>query len=521
VDSPRQLSRTDVLFIAGEDEKTYHHTAGLVILDTSSNPGLDFEQFKRHITERIKLIPHFHWKLHQVPMGLDLPYWVEDENFNYDYHIKRIAVPPPGDRESLGEMVAHLYSRHLDRSRPLWEIWFIEGLPGQRVAVLQKLHHALMDGQGASKLGEALSDFSPQARDIQVDKNISEAKAGSVPTDRELTVTAARHLMKLPLDTSRTAYGFIRPRLLKKLRNWREPTPERRPLPITRWNAQISGERGFVFGSLPLSDIKRVKDAHDVTVNDVVLAVVAASLRSYLENLGELPGDPLVASIAVSLRTEDDDELSNHVTAIPVSMATDDKDPIARLKAIHNQTSAAKREARGGGVGLVEVLQSLPPLVVGAMTALTSPDQTVQMMGANLVVSNVRGTSRPMYIAGARLMTMYPMSINTNGMGVNITCVSYCDSVDFGVAFAPELVPQPWQLVDGLEEALNGYLRTLQKRKGASASAKGKLTPKKKAAPTKKAALNKKATSKKKSTPRKKATPKNKTAPRKKTNASE
>ena len=177
----RQLGREDVLFVASEADNVYYHTAGLVILDTRDCPGFGFDWLKEKVIERIDAVPHFRWRLHEVPMGLDLPYWVEDENFDYDNHFRRIAVPAPGDRQALSEVVALLYSRHLDRRRPLWEFWFIEGLEGGRCALLQKLHHCMMDGQGASKLGAMLCDFEPDGEPRPVEAGIAGARAGSVP----------------------------------------------------------------------------------------------------------------------------------------------------------------------------------------------------------------------------------------------------------------------------------------------------------------------------------------------------
>jgi len=179
----------DVLFIAGENDRTYHHTAGLVTLDTSATPQFDFDYFRRHTSERMDLIPHFRWKLQEVPLGRDLPYWVEDENFSYDNHFKRIAVPQPGDREALAEVASYIFSRHLDRSRPLWEMWYIEGLAGGRVAILQKLHHCMMDGQGMQKVGEQRSDFSHQGQEAKdrtrYRQGQARSSAGSAAIDRQ------------------------------------------------------------------------------------------------------------------------------------------------------------------------------------------------------------------------------------------------------------------------------------------------------------------------------------------------
>jgi len=461
----RQLQPQDTLFIGGETPTVYQHTGGLVILDARDRPGFGFETFREYMAQRMGRIPNFRWKLHEVPYGLDLPYWVEDDNFNFDHHIRRIAVPSPGDRQALGELVAYLYSRHLDRNRPLWEAWFIEGLPGGRFAIFQKMHHSIMDGEGARKLGEVTVDFEPDAPPRAIDPDILGAQAGQAPEPWRESLGAARRLLQPPRRAGRemaaSAWSAILKRLQSDARGVRN-----QPVPVASFNADISGERGFVFGSLPLSDIKAVKNAFGVTVNDVVLAVVAGSLRNYLLAHDRLPEESLRTSIAVSLRTEQDDQFSNRVTSTEVTLATDLDDPAQRLTAIARDSESAKARARGGSHGVMELLQIMPPVLVTAMMNLSRPEQVVRMTGANLLVSNVRGSERPMYIAGARQVATYPMSILALGMGINVTCVSYGSNLDVGITVEPSLVPEPWPIIDGLHSALDGYLALVSKKSG-------------------------------------------------------
>lgn len=472
----RQLSTTDVLFVAGENSRTYHHTAGLVILEHPAKSRLDFERIRNYIIERVGQIPHFHWKLHEVPLGLDLPYWVEDENFSYDHHIRRIAVPSPGDRQVLGEVVAHLYSKHMDRSRPLWEMWFIEGLEDGRVALLQKLHHSVMDGQGAARLGEILSDFRPNAKPKKLDPEIPNARPGEVPDTWQLYANSISRLSRLPLNAGREIGGLLQSGISKRLSRGQEEKEEKPSYPHTFFNGTVGRDRGFIFGSLPLAEIKQVKNHFGVTVNDVILALVGTSMSQYMEARGKLPESSLRATIAISLRREEDDEFSNQVTQAPVTLATDVAGLGERLRAIHQESESAKQVARGGGKGLVEFMQMLPPLLVTTMINITSAEQATAMMGANLVISNVRGSDKPMYIAGARMATMYPMSIILSGMGINVTCVSYAGNVDFGMTIDPDMFDQPWTLIDGLELALEQYLALCapkgRGRKGSAAAVK-------------------------------------------------
>ncbi|MDX1734119.1 MAG: wax ester/triacylglycerol synthase family O-acyltransferase [Halioglobus sp.] len=517
--SLKQLQKDDILFVAGETDNVYHHTAGLVILDTSDCPEFDFDHFKSKTIERIRKVPHFRWKLHEVPMGLDLPYWVEDENFSYDNHIRRIAVPSPGDREALAEVAAYLHSGRMNRDKPLWELWFIEGLEGGRCAILQKLHHCMMDGQGAMKLGQLLCDLEPGAEPLPMDKTITSARAGSVPEWWRQSAATALHLARFPGAAYREVFGLLAPKLRNTFGGRDQSGREKAETPVACFNDHVGSERGFVFSSVSLERIKTVKNAFDVTVNDVVLALVGTSMRSYLQRRDELPQLSLRAGVAVSLRSDEDDEFSNHVTQAGVTLATDTDDLVRRIESIHGDGQAAKEMARAGGHGVIEVVQILPPILVNAMMHTTTPEQALQMIGANMVVSNIRGSDVPLYIAGARMETMYPMSIITEGMGINFTCVSFAGHVDFGVIIDPRLVPDPWEIVDGLDAALQAYL-ALAKKSGSRRKTRGggKTAAKRKAAPRRKAPAKKKSPAKKKA-PAKKKSAAGKRAPAKKQRA--
>ena len=467
----RQLTPQDVLFVGGETPRIYQHTVGLMLIDGRDRPGFGFEAFRRHTQERLGRIPHFRWKLHEVPLGLDLPYWVEDDRFSFDYHIRRIAVPSPGNREALAEVVSYLYSSHLDRNRPLWEAWFIEGMPDGQFAVVHKMHHCMMDGEGASKLLEILCDFTRDATPAELDRAIAEARAGQVPELWRQSLHAARRLSALPLQATREIYAALRHSLRQQMSGNDKP-PQRPPAPVAAFNADIGSERGFIFGSLALADIKTVKNHFGVTVNDVVLALVSSSLRNYLLEQDQLPEESLRTFIAVSLRTDADDRFSNKVTTRAVTLATDEPDPLQRLRAIAEETAMVKKEARDGGKGVMEIMQMLPPLLVNAVAHIAPADQVARLMGANLMVSSIHGSANGLYMAGAPIRAVYPMSIINPGSGINVTCISYADGFHFGVTIDPAMFPGPWRLVEGLDRALGEYLALSGKSAGRS-KAKG------------------------------------------------
>ncbi len=493
-----QLSREDVMFVAGETNSIYQHVALLVTLDCSERPDFNYKHFRQHYINRVSQIPQFRWRLHSVPMGLDRPYWVEDERFSFDHHIHHIALPKPGGRTDLCEISSHLYSKHLDRNKPLWEIWLIEGLEGGRYAYMLKFHHCMMDGEGAFKMVQVIGDSQAKpSKEKVIDKSITGAKAGSIPSYPEQSSKAWQHLASLPGDAARGVYDILRPKIMEQLVWPKSPRKEQPAVPTASFNGVIGSDRALTICSLPLNDLKTIKNHFGVSLNDTVLAVVSTAVRAYLLEHAELPSNSLRTNIPVSLRSESDDKLSNKVTTTTVTLATDLEDPLARLEAICRESTQAKEHAHSGAPGIVELFQMMPPILVSTLMESLREDQAPQMLGANLIVSNVRGSTEDMYIAGARMESMFPISILTAGMGVNFTCISYRDSMDFGVIVDPDLVPNHESITTGLEDALTEYIALCQPEK---------KTQKKPAAKAKrKPAARKKTISKSPATKRKRA----------------
>ena len=452
----RQLTPSEVVFVGGETATIYQHTAGVILLDARDRPGFDFQSFRTHLEDRLGRVPHFRWRLHEVPFSLDLPYWVEDEDFDFDHHIRRIALPTPGDRRALGELVSYLYSRHLDRARPLWEAWFIEGLGDAQFACFTKLHHSMMDGEGAAKLGEVICDIEPDAPARELDPAIADARAGEVPEWWREALTTTGRLAGLPVRAGVAAVDGVRRAVTHRIATGGRA--EQEPVPTAVFNRSIGRERGYVFGSVPLADVTAVKRHFGVTVNDVVLALVSGSLRDFLLERGDLPESSLRTSIAVSLRAVDDDDFSNRVTTAGVTLATKLSDPVERLRAIAGETASAKEEAHHGGKGFLELMSILPPALVHLALSVAPAELVPRTAGINLIVSSVRGSPIPLYLAGARVAAIHPMSIIMPGGGLNVTCMSYADEVSFGLTVDPTLFPEPWPLVDGLQDTLASYL---------------------------------------------------------------
>ena len=224
-------------------------------------------------------------------------------------------------------------------------------------------------------------------------------------------------------------------------------------------NAEIGTQRGFVCTSVALAEVKRIKNHFDVSINDVVLALTASTMRRYLLVHGGVPQEPARVNMAVSLRNDDDSAASNAITSVNVCLHTDKPDPLERLKAIHGETDVAKRMARASQSSMYDPMNSLPPFALALLNRAIRPEMVLAMMKCNFVVSNVKGSSAPMYLAGARIEAMYPISLLANGIGLNFTCVSYVDHIDFGITHDQELVPNAWQIADGLHDAAREYLR--------------------------------------------------------------
>jgi len=450
---PRQLSNSDAVFISVESPNAPSHVAGLTILDPSSSSAFGFERFLEILHERIELVARFKWKLFEPSLGIDRAYWVEDENFDVADHVHRVAVPKPGDRAALAEVAGFLHAQPLDRSRPLWECWWIEGLPEKRVATLLKFHHSLMDGQSGIGLSEILLDLSPEpVRDLRI-SGVAEEPRPRRPTLWEVGRAALTNGLSRPKAFaihSRRALQAGFDRVLDAPPKQMAPS-----VPRLAFNGPLSRQRSFAFASIPLRPLRDAKKHFDVTLNDVLLQLVASSLRRGLIEHGDLPESPVVGLCPVSLRQNGDQSFGNQISSMPVSLATNLEDVPSRLAAIHESAKAAKRRLEGGAFETLTALgECLLPGVLRMLTRVAHGFPSLLPLPANLVISNVRGLPVPLYMAGARVEELYPISMLQVANGMNITAVSHGDQVDFGFLVDSKLVSDPWIYADGILTAL-------------------------------------------------------------------
>jgi diacylglycerol O-acyltransferase / wax synthase len=469
----RQLTPLDAQFLAIETSRTYGHVGGLAVYDPSTAPRgeLGIPEISEVVSERLHLLPPFRWRLAEVPLGLDLPYWTEDEGFDIDFHIRESAVPPPGDDEQLARTVARIFARPLDRSRPLWELYLIHGLEGGRVALLTKVHHSVVDGVSGNEILSVLLDPSPEGRAI--DRPAEGEPRSHGPGDLEMLGRGVAGLARQPLRALRSVPTALPnltelpganaipgvPALSRVLTGARralggpqdpgilEVTTARPPR--TCFNGPISAHRSFAFGSASLDAVKAIKNEAGVKVNDVVVAVCAGAVREFLIERDELPDDPLVAMVPVSVRAEDErGTFGNRISTMIVPIPTDVADPVRRLERAHELLRSAKEHHAALPADLLTDASAFVPPAVAALAART----TVGIMGRtrpplNLVVSNVPGPRSPLYIAGARLEAHYPVSAVVDGVGLNMTVMSYLDHVDFGIVADRDQIPDVWPLL--------------------------------------------------------------------------
>lgn len=455
----RRLRGQDAYFLTMERPAWPMHVGALSIVDPSGVPGWGFESVRRLLEERIPLVAEFTMKVKEVPFSLDRPLLVRDRNFRLDRHLHRIAVPSPGGPRELSEVIANLTAIPLDRRRALWEIWFIEGLADGRAAVFAKTHHVLVDGVSGAGLAEVLADLEPDPVPREVPP-LPEPER--VPNDVELFARGTASALTSPLRGVRWAADFAN-RTLRNVRTARRLGGRTAfdLAPKVPFNGVLSPLRSFAYTSLSLDDVKAAKNRHGVKVNDVVLALAAGTVRRFLLAHHGLPSQPVVASVPMSLHVAGSTERGTNLTQLYASLATHIDDPIERLHAIAKGMQSAKEI--GNAIKAQEIRRLSETVIPGLANLGWRVYQQANMeatglLPSNLIVSNVPGIPIPIYVAGARLQATYPVPPLVAGQGLNITVISYMDSVDVGFICDREMIDDAWELVDGLHESLRELL---------------------------------------------------------------
>ena len=475
-----QLSGPKARLLQAERGHAVGHISMLAIYDGASFAERPYQALRRMLEERLPRVPLMRRRLVEVPFDLDLPYWIEDPDFDLDFHLRHVAVPPPGDRVQLAALVGRMIGRRLDRAHPLWELNLIESIEGGEVALLLKVHHAAIEEGSGFELLSALLDRDPSGApfDAPRERPAPEPVPDSVALLQRAyatMMTSPQHLVRAqqsalrsvgelfmgwgdafnfaPFDELRNTVG-----LAESLRNGvRLPAV---PPPLAPFNAPITAHRRIAWRSLPLAGIQQIKRAAATTFTNVVIAICSGGLRRYLERRGELPERSLAALVPILVRSRDAaDERSTRVSGAVVDIATHEAEPATRLARIHEAMGAIPEA--DAALPVSEMAERF-----GAISSQVLAAQASQMIAGlrvadrshppfNLSIANLVGPRDPLYTAGARLNRFLPGFPVNDGTGLSASAASYRDRVDLCLVSCRELVPDLDVLIDDLVAAFD------------------------------------------------------------------
>lgn len=477
-----KLSGIDRAYVGLESSDVPADFLGIIMLDPSTAPDRhDFERVRAEAAAYVPSVPALVRRLVSAPLASAPEQWVVDPDFDVDRHLGRVACPSPGDLAALRQLALDLASRPLERDRPLWRVWYVEGLAEGGAAVLLQFHHAAIDGMGAMDLFKTMFDTEPRPIDPGLTPAIVEGQRvpsgpevllRTLPDQAAAPLRAVRGVLDLAGSQLKVLGGSVLDALTGSGGGSAGGSGEGSdadsawvalPPDMVFNRAPRTFERSLALTTVPLDDVKAVARSSGATVNDVVLALVTGALRTYLGDRGELPDEPLRAACPVSVRTEDDEGGGNAFTAMLVPLPTHLEDPAERLRYIAEATAARKPRPSGGSGGsgtspartLLELVDTVPSTMFSMLGGLASAGAlTTLPPAANLIVSNVKGPDAELYLAGAKITHLYARTMAGPGLGVMIHCISYAGHLDFGITALRDLVPEPDVLIDGFADQL-------------------------------------------------------------------
>ncbi len=456
-----RLSGLDAGMLYSESTTVPLHVCSVMELDPSTmSDGYSFAKFCAEVEKRVPAVPEFRCKLADNDFNLDHPVWVEDEDFELSRHLNRVALPAPGGRQELSEVCGHIASVPLDRSKPLWEMWVIEGLGGSAadeggdVVLMIKVHHAAVDGVSAANLLDKLCDIEPNAATPEPVDGPGAVPAWAIAAD------GLWRFVTLPWQLTRAvpvAASMIAKTVGRVVSGESMAAPF--TAPTTRFNGTLTAERTIATVQLDLDDVKKAKNQCDAKVNDVVMALCAGALRGYLADHGELPDKPLIAMVPSSVQGMTDRPGRNQLSGMFCNLQTHIEDPVQRLHAIAESNRHAKEHSASlGPTLLLDLAQSISRGAFGAMMGLMSRSPLGNTAIHNVIVSNVPGPPTTLYSGGAEVKGLYPLGPIFPGSGLNITVVSVADKLNVGIISCPQLADDLWGLADRFKSELSDLL---------------------------------------------------------------
>jgi diacylglycerol O-acyltransferase / wax synthase len=428
VASSNRLSGLDASFLHLERSGAHMHVASTIIFEGAPPTHAEFRD---HIASRLHLVPRFRQRLRQVPLHQGRPVWIDDPHLNLDYHVRQTALPAPGSEEQLRNLAARIFSQQLDRSKPLWELWLVEGLRDGRFAIIGKSHHALVDGVSGVDITTVLFDLDaePQGTPAAPPPWLARPE----PTDWRLLSDALRERLTSPREIYRGFRAALRgPRqVLKGVGATSKMLGAATAAPDTVFNVEIGPHRRFAITQTSLADLKRVKDAHGGTVNDVILSIVAGALGRYLRARGHDTEDlEMRAMVPVSVRTaEEHGALGNRISAMMAPLPVWCEDPVERLHLLTESMGDLKASSQAVGAEILTKITDFAPTTIASQAARLQPAQRF----FNLVVTNVPGPQFPLYVLGRRMESIFPMVPLARNQALCVGIMSYNGQVNFGL----------------------------------------------------------------------------------------
>jgi WS/DGAT/MGAT family acyltransferase len=448
------LTAADAVFLRIETPHEPQHVGSLSVIEGTPLRDVDgrirFDELKAHVERRLHRVPRMRQRVMQVPYQQGRPVWVDDEHFDIDHHVRLTALPRPGDDGQLATLMGRLQSLPLDRSRPLWEMWFVDGLADGHVGLVIKVHHALGDGMANVDLAMALIDLEA---DPPPDEPVAPWRPRPAPSPNGLLVAAVSEQLGRPGRLARAALDTLRdprPAIDATANVGRTVASFLAKPPPAPWNVPVGSHRRWVSATVPLAGVRTVRRRHGVTINDVVLAACSGALRSFLVEHGDVDIEhrTIKAMVPVSLRGHDEhgETLGNRVSLIIVELPVDEPDPVVRLDRVHAVTSELKGSGLVDGAHrILEIADAITPLA-GPLTRYVS--RTIPM---NLVITNIPGPPIPLYLRGAKFLRVFPYVEVIDNEGLTIAVVSYEDQLHFGITADRDVLPDLAEVAAAIE----------------------------------------------------------------------